>query len=46
MQHNIGRSVNEVFGKGVAKERTVSQWFEKLQSGDYDHENVPRGYLS
>ena len=37
------RNINEVFGEGVANERTVRRWFAKFRSGDFNLENELRG---
>ncbi|XP_076673232.1 histone-lysine N-methyltransferase SETMAR-like [Andrena cerasifolii] len=37
------RNVNSVFGSGVTTEQTVSNWFAKFRTGNFDLTNEPRG---
>ncbi|XP_053422212.1 bromodomain-containing protein 8 isoform X2 [Nycticebus coucang] len=39
------QNINKVFGKDVANDCIVCQWFEKFHSGDINLENEPHGVL-
>lgn len=37
------RNINDVFGTEVVSQQTVSRWFDKFRSGNFDLANGPRG---
>lgn len=37
------RNINSVFGSSVTTQQTVSNWFAKFRTGNFDLTNEPRG---